>query len=468
MPETVHDRIEQERKRALPKPEEVKKFRAYARGDHPGTLTAGQTRILRGLLGNKFADNVCKRILQELRNRLRLARFDVAAGEAEQQQLLTFLKDLWVKNKLASASAAVHWAMFRDGNTAVSLNWIGGRAVVTRERWWNGKTGIFVAYDDNDSVTYAVKEWNDGDALRRTVYWPDRIERYKQDGNGWHMFRLPSDPDGTGAVPWVDARQQPLGVPVVHFANMQVPNDGDGDDGTEESDPHYGMSELDGGMLGLQDEVNDLHRDLSAGARFAGYQMGYATGVKTRVDAEGNDIELRPEPGAFFTDESPDAKFGILPAGSLAELERTLTIKLNAMSRAAGVPLHLIAGDWPSGEALLRAEMPLIDKIETVGDATGPAWASVAHKAVVLSNTFGSTILNPEALISATFLPVARRDPLTLAAVAEKLFKFVGPTETLRILNYSPEDIARILKDLKANPPASDDTDGGDGGGDGQ
>jgi hypothetical protein len=455
----VHARIEAERKRALPKPEDVKKFRNYARGRHPGTLTIGQQRILRGLLGNLFCDNVCKRILQELRNRLRLARFDVAAGEAEQKALLTFLKDLWVKNKLAATSAAVHWAMFRDGNTAVTLNWVGGRAVITRERWWNGKTGIFVAYDDNDQVTYAVKEWNDGSSLRRTVYWPDRIERYKQEGeSGWRLFRLPSDPVGEGALPWVDSRQQPLGVPVVHFANLQVPNDGDGDDGTEETDPHYGMSELDGGMLGLQDEVNDVHRDISAGARFAGYQMGYATGVKKPVDSEGNEMDLKPEPGAFFQDENPDAKFGILPAGSLEELERTLMIKVKAMSRAACVPLHIIAGDWPSGEALLREEMPLIDKVETVGEATGPGWASVGHKSVVLSNAFGSTSYNPEALITATFLPVARRDLLTLASIADKLSKHVGQTETLRLLNYSPDDIARILADLKANPPTPNPT----------
>lgn len=454
MADSIHDRIEAERKRVLPKAEDVKAFRNYARGRHPGTLTAGQQRILRGLLGNLFCDNVCKRILQELRNRLRLARFDVAAGEAEQKALLTYLKDVWVKNKLAATSAAVHWAMFRDGNTAVTLNWVGGRVVITRERWWNGKTGIFVAYDDNDAVTYAVKEWDDGALVRRTVYFPDRIERYRQDGAGWKAHALTTDPpDTNGVVPWKDAQRRPLGVPVVHFANLQVPNDGDGDDGAEETDPHYGMSELDGGMLGLNDEVNDLHRDLSAGARFAGYQMAYGVGVKEPTDSEGNKVPFTPEPGAFFTDENPDAKFGTLPAGSLAELERTLTIKLNAMSRAAGVPLHIIAGDWPSGEALLRAEMPLIDKVETVGEAVGPAWASVAHKAVLLSNAFGGTTYNTAALITAAFLPVARRDPLTLASVAEKLYKFVGPTETLRILNYSPDDIARILADLKANPP---------------
>lgn len=450
----IHEQIEQERKRALPKAEDVKKFRNYAKGLHPGTLTPGQQRILRGLLGNLFCDNVCKRILQELRNRLCLARFSVAASESESAAILAYLKEVWVKNKLASLSASVHWAMFRDGNTAVSLNWVGDRVTLTRERWWNGKTGVFVAYDDNDEVTYAVKEWKAGDVTRRTIYYPNRIERYRQDGGGWKAYPLAGDPAGTnGVLPWVNARKEPLGVPVVHFANVQVPNDGDGDDGNEETDPHYGMSELDGGELGLQDEVNDLHRDLSAGARFAGYGMMYATGVKLKVDENGKDIPLNVEPGAMFHDESDLAKFGRIEAGTLEELERVLTIKIRAMCQAASVPMHLISGDWPSGEALMRAEMPLIDKVETVGAATGPAWASVAYKAVKLANAFGSGSLNEGAMISTEFSSVARRDPLTLASVAEKLSKYVGQTETLRILGYSPDDIVRIFADLEANPP---------------
>jgi hypothetical protein len=454
MADSIHDRIESERKRALPRAEDVKAFRNYARGRHPGTLTVGQQRILRGLLGNLFCDNVCKRILQELRNRLRLVRFSVGAGETESRAVHEYLREVWVKNKIPSLSSSVHWAMFRDGNTAVALEWVGGRAVLTRERWWNGKTGMFVAYDDKGRVTYAVKEWQDAEGLKRTVYFEDRIERYRQDGAGWKARALKDDPPNTnGIVPWVDDRQRPLGVPVVHFANVQVPNDGDGDDGNEETDPNYGMSELDGGMLGLQDEVNDAHRDISAGGRFAAYQMLYATGCKLKKDDEGNDVPLVVEPGAVFHDEDSQARFGRIEAGTLAELERKLIIKTKAMCQNASVPMHLIAGDWPSGEALMRAEMPLIDKVETVGASTGPAWGSVAYKSMKMANAFGAAGLDEAALITSEFAPVARRDPLTLASVAEKLSKYVGLRETLRILNYSPEDVERILEDLKENPP---------------
>lgn len=466
MPDTassIHSQIEAERTAALPHADALKTFRNYARGIQRGTLTAGQERILRGLLGNRFADNVCKRILSELRNRLRLARFEVPSAA-----VTAYLETFWVLNQIGALAAAVHWAMLRDGDHAVALNWVDGRVRLGRERWWNGKTGMFVAYDDADRPAYAVKDWHArSGALRRTVWHPDRIERYSQEGGGWRLINLPDDPvpqDGQGhPVPWSGRDGQPLGIPVVHFANIQIPNDAAGDDSSDEGDPHYGMSELDGGILGIQDEINDLHRDIAAAARFAGYQTYWATGVQEPVDAEGNAVAWKVEPGMMYSDANPQAAFGTLTAGSLAELQRALEIKLQAVGRSAGIPLHIISGDWPSGEALLRAEMPLIDKVETLGASVGPAWASVAHKATVLANTFGGQNLDTNALITTVLLPVARRDPLTLAQIAQAESAFVSERQTLRTLGYAPKEIERIVAERQqeqaqraAQQPAAD------------
>lgn len=468
-PSSIHSQIEAERTAAQPQAALVKTFRKYARGEQRGTLTAGQQAILRGLLGNRFADNICKRILAELRNRLRLARFDVA-----NVPVTAYLETFWVLNQIAALSAAVHWAMLRDGDHAVSLNWVDGRVRLSRERWWNGKTGMFVAYDDADRPAYAVKDWHDAtNTKRRTVWYADRIERYAQQESGWRLINLAEDDvpeDGQGhAVPWVDAAGQGLGIPVVHFANIQVPNDAAGDDSKDEADPRYGMSELDGGVLGLQDEINDLHRDIAAAARFAGYQTYWATGVQDPVDDEGKPVAWKVEPGMMYSDASPDAAFGTLAAGSLTELERALNLKLQAVGRSAGIPLHIISGDWPSGEALLRAEMPLIDKVETLGASVGPAWASVAHKATLLANTFGAAGLDTAALITTVLMPVARRDPLTLSAIAAAEAPFVSERQTLRTLGYAPKEIDRIMAERQQErvataPPALQNAPGQPGG----
>src|SRR3712207_4080167 len=114
--ETIHDRIEGRRQEALPEADSLRTFRDYARGRQRATLTPGHERILRGLLGNLFCDNVCKRVLQELRNRLRLVRFSIEGDQSVTSPLLEFLHNLWVLNRIGALSAAVHWAMLRDGN----------------------------------------------------------------------------------------------------------------------------------------------------------------------------------------------------------------------------------------------------------------------------------------------------------------------------------------------------------------
>lgn len=442
--EPIHKRIEEERDLALPEAKNLKYFRNYARGKQKATLTGYQQYVLRGLLTHKFCDNICKKILSELRNRLKLARYDVPNDD-----VLEFLRDFWTKNKLPRVASSVHWAALRDGNTAVGLSYT-DRVVLTRERWWNGTYGFFLAYDDNDEPTYAVRDWKTKDGKFRTVWFPDHIERYKQGGGrGWTKRTIDGDPP-TGWPKWLDNKGQPLGIPFVHFANLQVPNDGTGDDGSDEPDAHYGLSELDGGILGLQDEINDVHRDATSSGRFAGFPMMKGTGITPakKPDGTDGDIKFKPEPGAFFTDTSKDADFDMIQPGSLVELERLLTIKLQAVSRQSSIPMHLITGDWPSGEALLRSEMPMIDKAETMGTSFGPAWSSVGYKAVRIQNTFGGGILDESALITAIFESASKRDPLTQAIVAEKRAPFVSVKETLRTLGYSDQEADKIIKEM--------------------
>jgi hypothetical protein len=274
---SIHTELEEERKAAQPDAAMVRTFRSYARGRQRGTLNAAQQRILRGLLGNLFADNVCAMVLGQLSARLQLVRYAVEGSEAQAtaaQAVETFLRGVWTFNLLPALSGAVHWATVRDGNHAIALAWDDGRVRLARENWWNGERGLWVAYDEAERPKYAVKEWKTTNGKRRTIWYPERIERYRADGSGWRMINLPSDLAVTGVdieavaagqgrpVPWVDAGGQPLGIPVVHFACRERPTDGDGDG---DPSPLYGASVLDGGVLGLQDEINDVQRDISAG-----------------------------------------------------------------------------------------------------------------------------------------------------------------------------------------------------------
>lgn len=461
----LHDDIEAERKAATPHAEEVKKFRRYARGRHKGTLNAQQKRVLRSLVGNLFCDNVAGRILSELRNRLRLARFEVDGQGQAAEAVLAYLQELWTLQSVSAMANSVHWATLRDGNHGVSLKYAErpdgtGRVILRRELWWNGKYGLWIAYDDNAQPKYAVKDWTDGKDEYRIVYEPDRLRRFIKNGEGWQPHSLESDPEGTnGVIPWTVNGQpdgEPIGIPVVHFKNVQVPQDPEGENAKDEPDPLYGSSELDGGLLGLQDEVNDVHRDITAAARYAGYGMLYGTGVDPQYDENGEEVPYRPEPGGFFESSNPDARFGRIDPSEITPLRDTLKVKLEAMSRMSSVPMFAIQNEWPSGEALIRAEMPLIDKVETIAASIGPAWGSLMHKATRLYNVFGGGDLDEDLMIGAVFEPAQRRDALTRAQVARAVSRFVSRQEVLRKLGYSPEQIENILEELEEEETTTD------------
>lgn len=397
-PKTIQERIDADRKAAIARPQMVRHFRNYARGKQRSTLTTAQAQILRGVTGQTFCDNVCKMVLLAAASRLRLVRFDV-----DDTAVLDYLRELWTLTSLPLLAHQVHWAALRDGNHCVALSFDNDKGQVrfARERWWDGKSGIFVAYDDEDTPTYAVKEWQAEVGLRRVVWFPDRIERYIADGNGWRGYAL--DQETPWRSPWTIGGQEggePIGLPVVHFRNVYMPEDSSDND----ADSSYGVSELDGGVLGLQDEVNDIQRDITASARYTGYQMMFATGVTLEKDADAKPIPLKVEPGAVFTSENAAAAYGTLPAGSLEPLDLALSIKLRAISRMTATPLHEITGgDWPSGNALLEADKPIIKKVEAMTESFGPAWSSLAHKATILANAFAGANLDTGALITAIF-----------------------------------------------------------------
>lgn len=435
--ESIHTQIERQRSANLPEARLVKSFRDYAAGKQKGTIQPKLQQFLRGVTGNRFCDNVCKKALTEAANRLNLLRYDV-----RNQAVSEYLADLFVKSNLADLCGDVHYATLRDGNYAITLSWDNeaSRVVLSREQWWNGETGIYVHYDAYGQAVYAVKDWQDEDKKkRRIVYRADRIERYVAEGTGWKPYQLAED-NGVWPMPWIYPDGSPIGIPVIHFAN-----------GSGDNDSNYGTSDLDGGLLGLQDEINDLQRDLTAAGRLTAFSMVAATGVKEE-DAEA----LKVGPGEIFITENADAQINVLPAGDLSQLINQLESKLQTAARNSSTPLHLITGgDWPSGEALIRAEQPLVAKVEKFAKTIGPAWASVAHMATKLANVYGRAGLDEESLITAVFASVDRRDILTLAQVANQIAPHVSKREVLRIMGYSPERIDQIMLEREEESAAA-------------
>lgn len=397
----THDEIEDARKRAQPRADQVPVFRRYAQGTQDQTLTMAQRRLLSRLgakIARTLADNVLALIIATAASRLELQRWAV-----EDDGVQAMLDTLWLTSRVDGLQFDVHSMALRDGNAGVSLRWkpdpsgTGGRVTLHREPWWDGTAGLFVAYDDYDEPAWAVRDWTEliggKERQRRVVYEPDAIFRYIREGNGWQPYPLPGDPEWP--VPWVTRDGTPLGLPVAHFPNAARDDDG-----------HYGRSDI-AGLLALQDDLNSIQHDLTAAAAFTGFQMYTATGV-----ADGERIKVGP--GRLLSSDDPKASFGVLAAGDMSKLTEAHAYKRQTMAVDSSTPIHLITGaEWPSGEALLRAEMPLVDKVRKLARVLGPPWVLVAHRATEIANTFGGMALDEDAPITAVFAPPERLDELT-------------------------------------------------------
>src|SRR5690606_7492441 len=242
--------------------------------------------------------------------------------------------------------------------SALALSWRPGREPgtgdvrVSREPWWDGETGMFVAYDEEGEPIWAVKEFEDRDPdtpkkliTRRTVYYPDRIARYVKDGKGWKEFSTQTQP---AISPWVKRDGRPLGIPVIHFLN-----------GAAVTDSWYGQSDLTG-LLGFQDDLNNIQHDITAAAMFAGFQTLTATGV----DAPE---KIKRVPGGLVATSKPktEAGFDVLPPGDMSQLTNTHMYKRQTMAIVSSTPVHGIETQNLQnvpGITLLRAEMPFVDK----------------------------------------------------------------------------------------------------------
>ncbi len=450
--QSLHRRIERDRSDAFPDAKAIVEYRRYAEGDHDATISANQ----RTFLGNAsradhpYADNTCDTICDAAASRLDLTGFVV-----EDDGVQGFLDGLFVRNQMGDLAYDVHYAAIRDGNCAVTLRWVpdspgtsqraGGRVTMEAEGWWNGSAGMFVAFDRTSVPSYAVSdfsEWlntNTGSGgpdvvrQRRTVYFPDHIERYIKDGQGWAPYPPQGEP--SHVLPWTKRNGQPLGVPVIPFANARFGR------------RRYGTSDLAGGILGNQDHLNDIQIDITAAAKLLAFQLLTATGVEM-------DGPLVLQPGTMLKSPQPDARFGAIPAGDITQLVEAHDLKLQTIARSSKMPLHLIkGGDWPSGIALVQADKPQILKAMRLAKTIGPSWASLAHRATEITNAYGAQELDEDALITALFAAPERLDPLALAEVrkmeaeAQAAIELLGDEESLLAIGIPLEEArARLAR----------------------
>lgn len=459
---SMHSKISQDRDKTVIykdfKWSDLVEFRNYAHGKQKLILSDKQKELLKGLNTLKFCDNVCHQIISESAGRVQFLGWD-----CKNEAVKDWLDDFYKLNRIEGRSGEFHYTALGDGNFVIALNWDNKKKRVKcfKEPWWDGTSGIYLHYDSSGELEYAVKEWSEDKIVmvnnsptankiyRRTIWFEDRIERWVNEVGPtelqWMKFILDSDKDEEGAdvwpMPWKDKDGEPLGIPFVHFPNV----------GRTYGD--YGVSELDGGVIGFQDHLNDIQFSITISNRMTGAQMYYATGVKQRKK-DGTDVyeSLKVEAGRFLTSENPDSTFGVLPAGDIDKQINGYHLKLKRVSQITATPLHVISGgDWPSGEALLRAEMPAVHKAWKQIFRFATSWIDVATTAIKIHNRFsGEKEINydiKDGIIESKFADPEKRDSVSRSIIVHNLGPNISIREALRIMNYSREEAEEIYQE---------------------
>lgn len=418
-------------------------YRRYASGCQPCSLTLKQQKLLQGVLTHQFSDNVCHQIIAEAVARVSFLRWQCPDALVED-----FLRSFYITAKIADRQGEVHYGALRDGNFVVAVNWdnVAQQVRIYREPWWDGHCGTFIGYDDQDNPKYGVKEWTEkvSKIKRRIIWFPERLERWQSEdfGTSWVKTTIAQDYERWPRV-WTQKDGTPLGIPYIHFPNAA------------RGEINYGTSELSGGVLGFQDQLNDLQMAMSIAARLTAFQVYTIAGIELEDDPQkpGHKKDVDIGPAQVLTSTNPDTKFGTLGPGDLSQLLALYNKKLARVSQITRTPLHLITGgDWPSGEAILHAELPAVGKAALQINKFAVCWSTLAWMAVRLRNRFGvGPALVEDAVkapITASFDPPERRDPVSRSLVVRNLDGYISREEGLVLFGY-PEAKAKRVAEQK-------------------
>jgi hypothetical protein len=400
----------------------------YYDGQHVLPFATQRWRNVFGAIFEELRDNLCPLVVDALVARLRIDGFAVrtppraqplggepSAGVAERQgqEGRQWAQDVWEHNRMDAVQNEIHEEATKKGDAYVIVwpDLEDGRACIEP----NDPATIYVHYDPERPTRklWAVKRWMDGDYLRATVYYPDRLEKYVTLAEIKEGREEPTSPDGwakyhpyqrTELQPLVNLAGEPIadaatGEPVETLVDIYepwpLPNPYD-----EVPVFHFrnrgrtggcGQSELIR-VIPLQDALNKQLMDLMVTAETAGYPQRFATGLQEEIDPEtgkAKEMPFRPGTDQFWKFFGEQVQLGQLPAADLSPGVAALNDTRAEIGRVSQTPPYMMfmtTGEIPSGEALKVVDAPFDAKVNRTQTGHGNTWEDVQAFAVYVDS----------------------------------------------------------------------------------
>lgn len=370
-----------------------------ARKYHFGQQNVQLTDRLKQFIGEQFGGfefrlNIVRTVIQTITEKLAVIGFDADNNDTTNTEAILWAANLWEKNNLDARQTDIFESALRDGAHYVIVDWPEDKGY---PRWLpqqqytsteaggdgNGCTIKYPQGDPNLDPLVGIKYWTemiDGQNVqRRTMYFPDRIEKWARTGGGgdWSQFR--DEGDTAWPIPWVDVEGQPLGVAVVPFYNKNL------------------MPEA-ADAIPLQDAANKVVVDLLSTEDQTAYRVLVALGFIPTSDgmdlkSDGsNALEIQPGIVIGTTKSKREANVSAIePAnlGPITDLVQQLVLWIALVTDtpvSRFITTKLIASD----ETLKQQEEPLIAKVENRQKLFGNAIKECLRLSMKLTRLFGT------------------------------------------------------------------------------
>lgn len=397
----------------------------------------------------KFVVNISATVVDAVVERLKVTGFDVADdGEEDSgEDIEALLWTWWTANRMDAVQTEAHRSTVRDGEAFVITAWNAaeGRPDFILHQRFVDKTlggdgfGCWMEYENDDPfgiAKRATKQWteltSDGSRIRRTVYYPDRIEKYALDGD-WKQVQ--DDGDTSWPLPWVTSQGQPLGIPVAHLRNPGL------------------RSELHD-IIPLQDALNKAWLDIMAASDSTAFRMlvvlGFVPTTDGKEPADDGSNLLQIAPGQMLSTRKKPGEVSI-DAIEPASLDPLLQVEERIIFRVAQIsdtPLNRfqISRQLAAEGTLKQGDAPLLAKVEERQTLIGNAWEDMMIQALRQAVAFGG-LQYGDSTVNAVWSPAAVRDEKKEIEVATAKAALGVPTEQIWIeLGYDSHQIAKMLK----------------------